>query len=128
MLKDFLSWFRLKPKIDQKIKSPLFQEREIWWCSVGVNIGCETDGKNGLFERPVLIFKKYNHNQFLGFPMTTANKTGKFYSNISTQKQESRVMLSQLRVFDSKRLIRKMTKLTSLEFEKVKKDWVNSME
>ena len=92
MFKDFLSWFRLKPKIDQKNKIPLFQEKEIWWCSVGVNIGCETDGKNGLFERPVLIFKKYNSCQFLGFPMTTTNKTGKFYSDISTQKQESRVM------------------------------------
>ncbi len=49
-IKNFLDWFTLKPKLDQKNIRPLFNEREIWWCSIGINIGCETDGKNQLHE------------------------------------------------------------------------------
>lgn len=44
----------------------LFYEREIWWCSLGVNIGFEQDGTNDLFERPVLVIKKIQPRRALG--------------------------------------------------------------
>jgi hypothetical protein len=57
--KDFDGWNNVKKKVDTHNTSSLyFKEREIWWASTGVNIGSESDGKNELFERPVLILKK----------------------------------------------------------------------
>ncbi|MFA5871014.1 MAG: hypothetical protein WC842_03995 [Candidatus Paceibacterota bacterium] len=55
--KDFDSWNIQKKKINTREKVIFCNIREIWWCSLGVNIGSEEDGKNELFERPVLILK-----------------------------------------------------------------------
>ena len=55
MQKDFLGWHRHKEQLHAQHHTPTFQEREIWWCSVGVNIGHEMDGKNQFYNRPVLM-------------------------------------------------------------------------
>ena len=49
-------------------------EREIWWCSLGVNVGHEEDGKNEQFERPALILKKWSNKTVIILPMTTKTK------------------------------------------------------
>jgi mRNA-degrading endonuclease toxin of MazEF toxin-antitoxin module len=46
MEKDFWKWHSLKSEIEKQIPSPLFYEREIWWCSVGANVGAEEDGES----------------------------------------------------------------------------------
>ena len=43
-----------------------FHEREIWWCSIGVTLGDEQDGKNDLFERPVFSNKKIQSKNCMG--------------------------------------------------------------
>ena len=43
-------------------------KKDIWWVSVGVNVGFEEDGKNDNFVRPVLVLKKFNNDMFLGIP------------------------------------------------------------
>ncbi len=54
MQKDFPGWHRQKEQLHAQHQTPTFQEREIWWCSVGMNIGHEMDGKNQFYNRPVL--------------------------------------------------------------------------
>ena len=46
-LKEFDKWNELKKKLhnSEKPKKFYFREREIWWCSLGLNIGFEEDGK-----------------------------------------------------------------------------------
>ena len=61
-------WNSLKKDIDINNVDFSFSEKEIWWCSLGKNIGNEQDGKNRNFERPVLIFKKWNSEFFVGLP------------------------------------------------------------
>jgi len=39
MKKDFQNWHKIKADIDQFRLSPFFREREIWWCSLGANVG-----------------------------------------------------------------------------------------
>ena len=51
---DFPGWHRHKEQLHAQHHTPTFQEREIWWCSVGVNVGHEMDGKNQFYNRPVL--------------------------------------------------------------------------
>jgi hypothetical protein len=55
MQKDFPGWHRQKERLHAQHHTPTFQEREIWWCSVGVNVGHEMDGKNQFYNRPVLM-------------------------------------------------------------------------
>jgi mRNA interferase MazF len=62
MLQDFLNWINVKFKTHSKISRPSFEEREIWWCHLGLNVGDEENGKNESFNRPVLILKKFNRN------------------------------------------------------------------
>jgi hypothetical protein len=59
-IKDFDGWNNEKQRINKTDKKRFFKEREIWWCALGINIGVEIDGKNGAYERPVLIFKYRN--------------------------------------------------------------------
>jgi len=39
--KDFDKWNMKKKKLDKNKRDLLFKEGEIWWCSLGVNIGEE---------------------------------------------------------------------------------------
>jgi mRNA interferase MazF len=121
MDKDFESWNALKRTINQ-IKEPvIFKERDIWWCSVGLNIGHEENGKNQFFTRPVLVIKKFNRNMFFGVPLTTKVKENKYYHKICVGGKSGCVMLSQLRVVSSNRLKRRIEELPKRQFCEVKK-------
>ena len=79
MQKDFPGWHRHKERLHAQHHTPTFQEREIWWCSVGVNVGHEMDGKNQFYNRPVLIMRKFNPHIFFGVPLTTKMKQNPYY-------------------------------------------------
>ena len=63
-----------------------FEQRDVWRCSIRLNVGHEEDGKNELFK-----------------------------------EQAQCVMLSQVRLWDSQQLTRKMGKLPKHQFEAVRK-------
>ena len=52
--KDFDRWNEKKKHVEATERIFYVKEREIWWCMLGVNVGREIDGKNDVFERPVL--------------------------------------------------------------------------
>ena len=58
MKKDFGKWHKKKTKVNEAEGTALFHEREIWWCSLGANIGHEKDGKNKKFEKTNTCFEK----------------------------------------------------------------------
>lgn len=119
-LKDFDGWIEKKKLSHYQVKTPpLFKERDIWWVSIGVNVGFEEDGKNGNFVRPVLIVKKFNRELFLGIPMSTKLKDNKYYVPVSVKQRTVSVMISQLRVFSSKRMWNKLTELDEGDFFRV---------
>jgi len=118
--KYFDKWNELKKKLHIRDEEILFHEREIWWCSIGVNIGFEEDGKNKLFERPVLIIKKFNKYVLWVIPLTRSRKTGGYYYRIAQKDEDdSVVILSQLRLISSKRLLRKMRMIKKSEFKEI---------
>ena len=53
--KDFDRWNALKKKTEEKPDNFGVNQREIWWTSLGLNVGVETDGKNADFE---IVIKK----------------------------------------------------------------------
>ncbi len=114
-------WNDLKKKLDSHQKSPSFEEREIWWCSIGLNVGHEENGKSELFSRPVLVVRKFNRHIFLGIPLTSKIKEHhKFYHKIHFKDKEQSVMLSQARVWESRRLTRVIGKLSAEQFQEIR--------
>lgn len=98
-----------------------YHESQIWWCSIGENIGVESDGKGKDFLRPVLIIKKFGYSAFLGVPLTSKAKANKpFYYEISIGKRKSLLMFSQIRTWDSSRLVRKVTDIDGESFLYIK--------
>ncbi|MFH1129336.1 MAG: type II toxin-antitoxin system PemK/MazF family toxin [Patescibacteria group bacterium] len=118
--KDFDKWNELKKELHFRNEEILFHEREIWWCSLGLNVGFEEDGKNKNFERPILIIKKFNRNVLWILPLTRSQRTGDYYYRITQgDEDDSVVILSQLRLISSKRLLRKMRMLEKVEFDDI---------
>lgn len=119
MVRDFDKWTLLKKKLDKKDELIWFKEKEVWWCAFGANIGDEEDGKNELYERPVLIFRKYNRRFFWGLPLTSKLIDKRYYQKITLHDKNRSVILSQSRALSSKRLLRRIGKISSDQFSLV---------
>ena len=122
--KFFTKWN--EKKIDTHlVNTPLgIKERDIVFIKMGKNIGYEQDGKGEEFLRPVVIYKIFNKNLFLGIPLTTQQKEIKYYFEFEYQtKGKKRVLnsaiLSQIRVFDTKRVKYKSGVISKQDFEKL---------
>lgn len=117
-MKDFVKWNSIKTKIEVKNEETYyFSEREIWWSSIGLNVGHEQDGKNQLYERPVLILKKFNSKILWVLPMSTKIKEGKYYYQIQHANITYSALLSQLKLMSSKRLIRQIKQIKKISLE-----------
>ncbi len=117
----FSEWADKKQQIDSRnIKPPFFKEGEIWWCSVGKNIGVEIGGKGSLFARPVLILKKLSSTVFIGIPLTTKIKQGTWFYTFFHKDKYITANLSQIRMFDYKRLVNRHSEIESEVFHRLK--------
>ncbi len=121
MQKDFDSWNKVKKETHNKNMPPLFSEREIWWCALGINVGSEEDGKGLNYLRPILILRKFNKNIFYGLPITSKIKDDKFHISINSGEISGSIILSQMRLIDSKRLSHLAGKVTDNELKAIKK-------
>lgn len=133
MSKDYQKWHKLKSDIENLEKEVLFRDQEIWWCSLGENVGFEEDGKNEKYERPVLVFRKFHKGMFFGFPLTSKEKDNKFHFKLTLnipdengilQEKVSYVILSQLRLFSSKRMIRRIAHINDNIFKEIKEKFM----
>ena len=68
----------------------------------------------------VLIVRKFNQHISFGAPLTTKIKQNPYYLPMRFKDRDQCVMLSQLRLWDGKRLTHKMGQLPDDQFEAVK--------
>lgn len=127
MEKDFDTWSKVKKELNGLSIDRFAHPREIWWCSLGINVGAEIDGKNENFERPVIVLKVYNVETLLVLPITTKPKNDKFHHKIQTDQKTVWVKLTQPRVISTKRLLRKVDVLGEEEFNALKDLWKKSL-
>lgn len=121
MIKDFDKW-NTKKKILDNSQRVFFRERDIWFASLGLNIGFEQNGKGDLFLRPVIILKKFNNEIFLGIPTTSKKKDGGYYYDFKYEKNKSTTaILSQIRLMDGKRLRYIIGYVSKIDFNNMKK-------
>lgn len=126
--KDFQKWNIKKIETENHINKKNFQERQIWVISMGENIGYEQCGKGEDFLRPVIIYKKFSRSLFIGIPLTSTIRQGKFYSNFVFQGSESSAILSQLRLYDTKRLRYQKGKMSVGDYHQVKNNLITLLQ
>jgi mRNA interferase MazF len=117
--KNYNEWNESKKLIEQR-KLPndfFFLEGEVWWASLGVNIGHEIDGKNDLFERPIVVIKKINDELLLALPITSSLGGDNYSYGIEYKGKHRTILLSQNRTISGKRLLRLIYRLSGKEFE-----------
>lgn len=116
--KDFFVWHNKKKSIHETdIEPPYFKEREVWWVSLGVNVGVEIDGKHELFSRPVIVIRKFNKHMALVIPITNKGKSNKYYFDVSAEDERKyTACLSQIRTISSKRFFRKINTTRELDY------------
>ena len=125
MKKDFNSWNTLKQGIELHTKKVYANQREIWWSSIGINIGSESCGKNNLFERPVLILKVISKDLLLVAPLSTKNKNNKYHIEIDVTKGKSYLLLEHIKTMSTKRLTRKIDRVSKDVFKNVCSQYKN---
>ncbi len=125
MEKTFDQWNILKQKIHTSKLRAFAHAREVWWCSLGINIGSEMDRKHENFERPVLILRVYNKEMLLVLPITSKEREDPFHQKVISHGRVVWISLTQIRVVSSKRLLRKVDVITKEEFSKVKTALMN---
>lgn len=127
MKKNYTEWHSKKTDIEASNDVRIFfHEREVWWCSIGSNVGFEQDGKGEKFARPVLVFKKFNKEVFWALPISTRIKKSKFYSKVNLNDSVDHVaIISQLRLIDGKRLIDKIGVIDEANYADIQKAVIN---
>jgi len=120
--KDFDNWNNNKKVIHSTNDNKLYHEREIWWCSLGINIGFEEDGTGISGERPVLILRGFSRQVCLIIPLTTSEKKNPYHISLGrVDNRNAFAITSQIRLIDTKRLINKIGVVDQILFKNIRK-------
>ncbi len=107
--KDFDTWNEEMKRIQAHESHKTYKEGEVWWCALGLNIGSEQNGTSIKNKRPVLVLKKINRQTCYVIPLTTSIKKGTYKVPIGMiDGKEAMALMSQIRLIDTKRLIKVM--------------------
>ncbi|MCD4755997.1 type II toxin-antitoxin system PemK/MazF family toxin [bacterium] len=113
-------WNEIKKDLSQNNhKTPFYKDSDIWWLSIGYNMGCEVYGKGKDYARPVLVIKKFNQYSFIGIPLSTKVKDDKYHTPITVKNKTVSALTSQVRTFSTKRLLYKIIELDEKDYRKV---------
>ncbi len=94
---------------------PTFAVQEIWWCAMG------TQNAKGaaLYERPVLVFRKFNSDMFWGLPLNAqVDKKNQLQLTFSLEKRPT---LSQMRILHARRMVRRLGKVSDRQLSVLNK-------
>ena len=116
--KRFDEWNELKKKLHKDNKVLICREREIWWASIGENIGTEINGKGENFLRPVLIVRKHGAS-FFGVPLSSKLHRGMWYNWFEYRGRIQCALLSQAKTISVNRLRYKMGRIPREDFERI---------
>lgn len=125
-IKDYINWGKEKALLNNFGVNKWSKAREIWWASVGENIGVEEDGKGIRQMRPVLVLKVLNEQSVLVVPLTSSSKESKYKISVGTMdigmgQVQNYAVISQLKMLDTKRLDQKKFMVDETIFEEIKK-------
>ena len=116
------SWNSKKQSLedDRRFTAIYFKPGDVWWCSIGLNLGSEVLGKGPEFRRPVLVLRKLSSDLCVVLPLTSKSKLGTRFVDITLHGETRWVMLYQIRALHKKRFQRKLGQLDGTDFQRVK--------
>jgi len=112
----FDKWNSVKKEANTKKHIRSFKVRDIFYMHMGENIGYEQNGKGEKFIRPVIVYKKFTKEMFLGIPLSSQVKEGSFFyqfdfikkSKTGDKMSKNIAILVQIRLFSAKRLLNRI--------------------
>lgn len=120
-MKDFDTWNGVKKDLN-KAEGKLYKQRDIWWYSLGVNVGFEQDGTGKAYERPVVVLRGFSRAVCLMVPLTTSTKENKYHIDVGVVNgKRAAAIISQVRLIDTRRFIDKIGMLEVEMFHAMKK-------
>jgi hypothetical protein len=126
---EYTAWCKLKSSLIGAVSTPpRFNERDIWWCSIGINVGYEINGKNDPMERCVLVIKKYSNTMFFGLPLTTKQKNYDSRFPTVVNGVNADIILDQGRTFSANRLNRRERVIGYKEFDNVRRSLLDFLD
>lgn len=118
---DYDKWNGVKKKLAFIDRGIYFKECDVWWISLGLNIGEEVYGKSSNFTRPVIILKKLNSTSCIILPLSTKTKQGSWFHSLKLKGRAQTVSIYQMRFVSSKRFIKKLGEIPESDFELIRK-------
>lgn len=120
----FNRWNEIKKTVQNDEKMRLFKQRDIFFISMGQNVGYEQNGKGENFVRPIVILKKITNHMFIGIPLSSQIKDGdwfyQFEFGIKDKVSKNIAIIPQLKMYSSKRLLNKIGVISSDNFKELK--------
>ncbi len=117
--KRFDDWNIEKKRLHSFGRCPDIKNGEIWWCSMGENVGVEINGKGDAFMRPVLVVRKLSKASFIGIPLTSQMHNGTWYAYFRFKSRDEYAVLAQVRTFSVRRLYRRMGSVDDSDMRQV---------
>lgn len=131
-VKDFDGWNEYKKNLEQQkpvtyessSKKYFHKPGEVWFCSIGINLGVEYCGKNQHYERPILILKKIGR-RIICIPLTSRKPpNSNFYIDLSYRIKgkaiESYALIYEVKTIDAVRLQRRLKRISDKKLNHVK--------
>jgi mRNA-degrading endonuclease toxin of MazEF toxin-antitoxin module len=116
-MKNFDEWNGLKKELNDSVPK-FYKARDIWWCSLGLNVGFEQDGTGKSYERPVVVLRGFSKDVCLIVPLTTSVKSNRYHIALGeVGGKRAAAIISQVRLIDTRRLIDKIGMLNKDKFE-----------
>ena len=121
MEKRFEEWINLKGKLHGKNNDPpRVKKGDIWWTSIGENIGFEINGKSQLFTRPVIILKKMMYGLYFVIPTTTKIKNRPWLVPFRHRSLDMVACIHHARPIDYRRLSSCIGEINESDFARIK--------
>lgn len=86
-----------------------------------MNVGREQGSAHEDFRRPVLVFRKFTEDIFLGVPFTTKVTGQNFRCRCLVDGHESEALIFHMREYDRRRLIQKVATMEPSVFQRLRK-------
>ncbi len=117
-----MKWHKEKRRINNAHDRVFYNEREVWFCHLGENVGFEQDGRGDTYLRPVIILKKFNNEICWAIPLTKRVKPNRPFNFVLSFHKgvRSTALLSQIRLVDVKRLKYKVGTVSLSNFTSLK--------
>ncbi len=123
-IKEYDKWNEVKKEINlRKLDANFYVlEGEIWWTSIGLNVGHEIDGKNIDYRRPVLILRKFSEDPQWVLPITSrVIRDGGYLHKIHGSRIHGYIPIQQFRSISSNRLLKLAGRLDVQQVDMIRK-------